>query len=425
MHPLKPKAIELGNSTEKSEIIGKLLQMGFEESQVTSTVKQCCSIEDAILLLTSLSECHLCTEERNETEMVAMLFCHHKCCRICAKQYFTNCIREKGIRCIVCPFCSKPYLSDNGSLCEYFSNMSLVLKEFLDKDVYELFQRKLRDVVLDADPNVLHCPKCEFCCYIVDFTEKRFTCRGCNITFCIECNKEWDRYHNGGTCKQIEKWNTTTENESLCKYLDQNGIDCPNCKSRFALSKGGCMHFKCPSCKHEFCCGCQRPFKQGNICKISENCQNLGLHAHHPRNCLFYLRDCDIKDLQSVLKKNQIQFQSSQGICNEGSKCEIMEQKETADGFVDDICGRPRIDGQAGLCRLHYNEYLVHLLTKYQLDPIRIMSLDEILAELCRNGIFAPKKLVEENDDKYKTRLTNLVKEKIPLEDTRTRMPNL
>ena len=69
MHQFKPKASGTGDSVKISEITEKLLQMGVEESQVRSSVKQCSSIHDAILHLTSVSECQLCTEERNESEV--------------------------------------------------------------------------------------------------------------------------------------------------------------------------------------------------------------------------------------------------------------------------------------------------------------------------------------------------------------------
>ena len=33
-----------------------------------------------------------------------------------------------------------------------------------------------------------------------------------------------------------------------------------------------------------------------------------GLHAHHPRDCLFFLRDESVKDLQKLLKDNNVEF---------------------------------------------------------------------------------------------------------------------
>ena len=101
-------------------------------------------------------------------------------------------------------------------------------------------------------------------------------------------------------------------------HLAEHGISCPSCNFRYTLTKGGCMHFTCtqvttsfimitiltlmsatvrmtiqnlsPQCKFEFCIGCNRPFKLGTKCGRDPGCAKLGLHAHHPRNCLFYLR---------------------------------------------------------------------------------------------------------------------------------------
>lgn len=62
------------------------------------------------------------------------------------------------------------------------------------------------------------------------------------------------------------------------------------------------MHFTCTQCKYEFCYGCNKPFKMGAQCGLSDYCAKLGLHSHHPRNCLFYLRDKEPRELQTLLK---------------------------------------------------------------------------------------------------------------------------
>lgn len=62
------------------------------------------------------------------------------------------------------------------------------------------------------------------------------------------------------------------------------------------------MHFTCHLCKYEFCYGCNKPFKMGAKCGLSDYCAKLGLHSHHPRNCLFYLRDKEPRELQTLLK---------------------------------------------------------------------------------------------------------------------------
>jgi E3 ubiquitin-protein ligase RNF31 len=85
-------------------------------------------------------------------------------------------------------------------------------------------------------------------------------------------------------------------------HLDEHGIQCPNCRFRYTLSKGGCMHFTCTQCKFQFCSGCDKPFRMGQKCGRESACSKMGLHAHHPRNCLFYLRDKEPAELQKLLK---------------------------------------------------------------------------------------------------------------------------
>src|SRR5207244_651242 len=86
----------------------------------------------------------------------------------------------------------------------------------------------------------------------------------------------------------------------LSKHLSEFGIDCPRCHFHYELSRGGCMHFHCVQCGYDFCGGCQKHFLTGTTCKVSPYCSKLGLHAHHPRNCLFYLRDKEPEALKKL-----------------------------------------------------------------------------------------------------------------------------
>ena len=45
-------------------------------------------------------------------------------------------------------------------------------------------------------------------------------------------------------------------------------------------------------------------------CGRFESCAKIGLHAHHPRDCLFYMRDFDVKELQDFLGKNKVEFKT-------------------------------------------------------------------------------------------------------------------
>lgn len=116
---------------------------------------------------------------------------------------------------------------------------------------------------------------------------------------------KWEQQHEGLSCEQYSEWKEANDPdlnaESVVKHLKLNGIDCPKCRFRYDLARGGCMHFTCTQCKYEFCYGCNKEFLMGAKCKVSSYCAKLGLHAHHPRNCLFYLRDKEPHELQSLL----------------------------------------------------------------------------------------------------------------------------
>ena len=128
-----------------------------------------------------------------------------------------------------------------------------------------------------------------------------------NLIFCVY---QWESQHEGVSCENFAAWKEANDPDNqadgLKRHLDENGIECPACKFRYTLSRGGCMHFTCTQCKHEFCIGCYKPFKMGVKCGKGAGCARMGLHAHHPRNCLFYLRDKEPGDLQKLLKVNII-----------------------------------------------------------------------------------------------------------------------
>jgi hypothetical protein len=58
----------------------------------------------------------------------------------------------------------------------------------------------------------------------------------------------------------------------LDDYLHKNGIQCPTCKSRFHLARGGCMHIKCvnQNCRVEYCSGCGELILIGDECPRSD-----------------------------------------------------------------------------------------------------------------------------------------------------------
>ena len=143
-------------------------------------------------------------------------------------------------------------------------------------------------------------------------------------------------------------------------------------------------------------------------CRKYKSCTNKGFHAHHPRDCLFYLRDWPVERLQKMLRDKKIEFdteapeaqvnaarQADQeggavagaageeakvggavagaageeakvggavaGAAGEEAKvggaegqlvlqCRVMLQKEVGTGRVDEECGEECKQGHGGLC---------------------------------------------------------------------------
>ena len=111
------------------------------------------------------------------------------------------------------------------------------------------------------------------------------------------------------------------------------------------------MHFTCTQCKFEFCIGCEMPFKMGVRCGKGPGCAKMGLHAHHPRNCLFYLRDKEVPDLHRILKKAKVEFKTDPPADMPDMRCPIQVQRETKDGMEDAVCGAESQKGYAGYCK--------------------------------------------------------------------------
>nr|XP_050849992.1 E3 ubiquitin-protein ligase lubel isoform X9 [Vespula vulgaris] len=376
---------------EEAEVAASLLALKFGDAEAIHAAKECGSVESALAFLQQ--ECELCTGRYAMSQMISMLKCTHRCCNECAKNYFTIQISDRNIIDAVCPFCKEPNLRDanEDDVLEYFSNLDIQLKSLLDSPIHELFQRKLRDRTLMQDPNFKWCIQCSSGFY-ADPEHKRLICPDCRSITCAFCRKPWEKQHEGITCEQFAAWKDENDPDNqaagLAKHLADNGIDCPKCKFRYSLSRGGCMHFTCSQCKFEFCCGCGKAFLMGAKCSISPYCAKLGLHAHHPRNCLFYLRDKEPAQLQQLLKENDIEY-DTEGPIGE-RKCKVQLQKETPAGVVDAICNSDVVEGQAGLCRIHYVEYLVRKIRSTQLEPLPLLNIDDLETCVKRSGLKLP-----------------------------------
>ncbi|XP_043945300.1 E3 ubiquitin-protein ligase RNF31-like isoform X2 [Protopterus annectens] len=304
-------------------------------------------------------ECPICNEQVSFNKIITMTHCSCAFCEKCFKAHFTTVIKEKSISHVVCPLCNNPDLKKDGNkedVMEYFNLLDTQIRHYLDPEVHELFQSKLRDKTLMDMPNFRWCANCSFG-LLHEASRLRMDCPSCGKSTCFQCRTPWEKQHEGISCEQFKTWKLQNHPEyqanRLARYLSMHGIECPSCGFQFDLSKGGCLHFICSQCQHEFCGGCKRPFKMDSACGFSRECHAKGLHAHHPRNCFYYLRDWDIKRLQQLLNHNRIPYRGS---VREGSQmhaeglCRVLEYKETIHGLTEEQCGQIAPAEYDGLC---------------------------------------------------------------------------
>ncbi|XP_053692024.1 E3 ubiquitin-protein ligase lubel [Sabethes cyaneus] len=416
-------------SYQQAELAVRLIEMRYAHDNAIWAATQCHTIEEAKDLLQK--ECELCLGVYPMNEIVSMLKCTHSCCLDCAKVYFTEEIMHRSITNCNCPYCKEPDLNNadvtEDDVLEYFSNLDILLKNIVDEEVHDLFQRKLRDRTLMQDPNFKWCVDCSSG-FFSRPRQKRLICPDCGSITCASCRKPWEPQHEGISCEKFAAWKEANDPEfqaqGVARHLQAHGISCPNCHFKYSLSRGGCMHFTCIQCKFEFCFGCNKPFMMGAKCDVSPYCAKLGLHAHHPRNCLFYLRDKDPRELQSLLTMHNVTYDTEPSevlkrefMQNASAlmRCPIPLQKETPAGLMDTICNGDVPDGHAGLCRTHYVEYLVGAVSKAQIDPLPILDLTDCVQELRRRGMPLPERGPWDTDEIYREMCQKIVKEQIPL----------
>ncbi|CAH0726116.1 unnamed protein product, partial [Brenthis ino] len=403
---------------EQAQLAVDLISQGTDPPSALLAALECADLNSALVYLHQ--DCELCASKFPEHEMVSMLRCTHRCCRECARHYFTVQITERSIADCVCPYCKEPELENlpEDDWLDYFAHMDILLKTLLETEIHELFQRKLRDRTLARDPNFRWCVECSSG-FFVHPKQKKLRCPECKSVTCATCRKPWNANHDGLSCDQYAAWLEDNDPErsivAVQQHLKENGLDCPRCHFKYSLSRGGCMHFTCTQCKYEFCYGCGKPFTMGARCGLSEYCAKLGLHAHHPRNCLFYLRDKEPHELQTLLQMNNVTYETEAADSN-NNRCPTQLQRETPTGLIDTTCGSEVQPKQAGLCKNHYLEYLSRLVRGQKIDPLPILGVDDLETLVRRAALRPPPRPYGSLDGLYKRGLIEIVREKIPLD---------
>ncbi|XP_066508462.1 uncharacterized protein [Hoplias malabaricus] len=416
-----------GVSGEKADMFRSILSMegcSFSPSDVLEAVQACRDFPSALKYLSH--DCPICQEQMSFSKMITMTHCSCTFCENCFKAYFSSVIKEKSIVYAVCPLCNQPDVRGAGrreESMEYFSLLDTQIRHYLDPQIHELFQSKLRDQALQEMPNFRWCAHCSFG-LLHEADRLRMDCPSCGKSTCFNCKNPWAPQHEGLSCEKFREWQKLNspeyQNSRLELLLSRNKIDCPKCKFRFFLSKGGCLHFRCTQCQHEFCGGCSRPFRNGPACDFSAECGTKGLHAHHPRDCLYHLRDWSVTRLRNLLQSHGVahplMFRPKGGSVERGRRvlCAVLEHKE-AGSMKEEPCGRPALPEYSGYCTLHYKECLVELINQNGLDPVVLLDEPELRAELDRWKIPIPVKQPLESERLYNERLRQILKERAGL----------
>lgn len=350
------------------------------------------------------NECPICLSIFPRSKMQSLTSCQCSVCLDCFSQHFTIAVRDKHIRDMVCPGCGEPDINDPEKLDSYFSTLDIQLRDCLEPEVYDLFHKKLTEHALMKDPKFLWCCHCTSG-FINEGDQLKVTCLSCHKSFCAQCKKAWEPQHQDVSCEQFQLWKRENDPEyqkqGLAGYLRDNGITCPHCRFQYALTKGGCMHFSCSQCRYQFCSGCNNPYHKT---KCKPECTYNGMHAHHPRDCLFYLRDWEPGRLQVLLQRSGVEFNTDPSNGAQTDECGVMEQKDEGGQQVDSPCGTKTQPGQAGLCNKHYREYLVSLINAHSLDPALLYDLNEVI-RACERYQVDKQRGEGEDDNAYHARL--------------------
>uniref|UniRef100_A0A087XZQ6 Si:dkey-181m9.8 n=1 Tax=Poecilia formosa TaxID=48698 RepID=A0A087XZQ6_POEFO len=414
-------------SPDRAAIFMALITMtgrSFSIDDVIEAVQHNPDLPSALKFLTHI--CPICRDQVSFSKIITMTHCSCFLCQSCFTSCFSIAIKERAIHQLTCPQCGQPEIRGQGALEEsmdYFNLLDTQIRHFLPPDIHELFQRKLRDRALQEMPRFCWCAHCSFG-MLHESDRLRMDCPSCRKSTCSQCRSPWSPHHQGLSCAEFKAWQQQTQQDwdsSILKHCVKSCLssECPSCQFVFSLSRGGCLHFTCSQCRHQFCGGCSQRFALGPACSFSGQCASRGLHAHHPRDCLYHLRDWSVARLHRLLQHYRVTpswLEPSSGSlaqCGQTVACFVLELRDDSGMTKEEPCGRPAPYG--GYCQAHYKERLVEQINRCGADPAVLFSPAEVIAELRRWSVVVPTRMPEEPEPLYAHRLRLVLTNCLPL----------
>ncbi|XP_008335691.1 E3 ubiquitin-protein ligase RNF31 isoform X3 [Cynoglossus semilaevis] len=425
---------------DQVSIYRSLMEMEDQKFSPTDVIEAVQLTKDLPSALRFLNHCcPICQDQVTFSKVVFMTHCSCSICQSCFSSFFSSAIKERSIHQLVCPQCGRPDVRQGalGDAMEFFNLLDtqvshgvprgskclknesqlrlfvcLQIRHFLSPQDHELFQRKLRDGALQETNNFCWCAHCSFGMFH-DSGQLRMDCANCKKSTCSQCRTAWTPEHLGLSCDQFKLKLQQNQNKDLLKStrLTDSRIECPQCQCVFSLSRGGCLHFTCSQCKHHFCGGCAQTFSVGAMCSFSGDCSTRGLHAHHPRDCLYHLRDWTMNRLKQLLQFYQ---ESVEPVLGSSDLCQVLVLKDSSE-LQDEPCGKPALTEHLGYCRSHYKEVLVEHINRCHADPAVLFSIQELMSELQRWKVPVPTRRADELEQAYAQRLRLTVTTQLPL----------
>ncbi|XP_014868041.1 PREDICTED: E3 ubiquitin-protein ligase RNF31-like isoform X1 [Poecilia mexicana] len=409
-------------SPDRAAVFMALITMtgrSFSIDDVIEAVQHNPDLPSALKFLTHI--CPICRDQVSFSKIITMTHCSCFLCQSCFTSCFSIAIKERAIHQLTCPQCGQPEIRGQGALEEsmdYFNLLDTQIRHFLPPDIHELFQRKLRDRALQEMPRFCWCAHCSFG-MLHESDRLRMDCPSCRKSTCSQCRSPWSPHHQGLSCAEFKAWQQQTQQDWDSSMWVYKTIECPSCQFVFSLSRGGCLHFTCSQCRHQFCGGCSQRFALGPACSFSAQCASRGLHAHHPRDCLYHLRDWSVARLHRLLQHYRVTpswLEPSSGSlaqCGQTVACFVLELRDDSGMTKEEPCGRPAPYG--GYCQAHYKERLVEQINRCGADPAVLFSPAEVIAELRRWSVVVPTRMPEEPEPLYAHRLRLVLTNCLPL----------